>query len=305
MSDVRTTFAGETVLMAPERGKRPNAFRTYPSHTDPKEDCPFCPGHEESTPPTLLSLGDPWRLRVISNLYPAVQENGAHEVIVETREHEMELVDFSEERLVELFSVYQKRMKELEKRYRHVFIFKNHGHASGASLSHPHSQVIAFHHPSPQVRRELDVAEKHFETKGHCLYCEASSERRIVENHIFAAVAPYASRSPYETLLLPKTHSSSFTSAKPEELKGMAEALHQVLTRYKTSLASPPLSFWLHTAPQGHTKPESYHWHLEILPKLEELGGFEWGSGYYINSVDPDDAARQLQNQEEIIRNGS
>jgi UDPglucose--hexose-1-phosphate uridylyltransferase len=174
-------------------------------------------------------------------------------------------------------------------------------------MSHPHSQLIALPVVPVQLDRELASGDRHFQFRGRCLYCDViqqettEGKRLVVMNHEFVAIAPFASRFPYEIHILPRHHTSFFWEITKAQIDAFAEILRDVLRRYKLSLGDPSYSYILHTSPPDHKSPESYHWHLEVTPKLTETGGFEWGSGFYINPTPPEDAARQLREIERVM----
>lgn len=335
MSELRKSLTGRWVIIAQERGNRPNAFRTFVHVRDPKETCAFCPGHEHMTPPAVLTrAADPkgsksasaWKVRVIPNRFPALRIEGsldkrseglydkmagvgAHEIIIDTPDHETDLAEFSLEQLSDMVSAYRERIVDLfrDTRFRYVLVFKNYGHAAGATLSHSHSQLIALPVVPVQIEREISAAKKFYQFRGRCLYCDViqqettEGKRLVVMNHEFIAFSPFASRFPFEVHIVPRHHASFFWEITKEQVEAFSEILRDILRRYKISLKDPPYSFILHTSPPDHKTPECYHWHMEIMPKLTETGGFEWGSGFYINPTPPEDAAKHLRELERVM----
>ncbi len=320
------------VIIATERATRPTDFVT--SHeedrTDP-ERCPFCEGREEQTPPEIFSVrrdgttpnGPGWRVRVVSNKYPALRIEGdtardregmftrmdgvgAHEVIVETPEHDTHLALLPEEQVADVIRAYYQRYEDLDRdeRFEYLLLFRNHGRVAGASLSHPHSQLIALPMVPKRTSEEMDAAELYFVKQGVCVYCDmikqelASRERVVFENQRFIAVAPFAGRFPFETWILPKAHMASFGSISAEDVLAMANALKTTLLKLALCLDNPPYNYIVHTAPYEFPRSPAYHWHLEIMPQLTRTAGFEWGSGFHINPVAPEDAARYLREAE-------
>ncbi len=235
---------------------------------------------------------------------------GAHEVIVETPDHNVELADLPEARIVKVIQVFRDRMHDLggDDRFKYVLIFKNQGYLAGASLPHAHSQLIATPVTPKRVKEELTGAQRYYEFKHRCVFCDIikqetqlTRERLVLENDAFAVIAPFAARVPYEMWIIPKQHSCDFVSITDGERQGLAEALKQTLLKLRTALKSPPLNFLIHTAPfrrprAGYwaTIQHDYHWHLEIIPRLTRPAGFEEGSGFYINPVPPEEAAATL-----------
>ncbi len=314
---------GRWVIISTDRGKRPSSFGNQPKQEDPKM-CPFCPGNEHSTPPEVLAYRENgsqpnregWFLRVISNKYPALRVEGnlerepkgmydkmngigAHEVIIETPDHSRDLADLSVGEIKSVLWAYRERTLDLQRdrRFKYILIFKNHGEAAGASLEHSHSQLIATPIIPKKVEEEIEGAKKYYDFKERCIFCdiirqEITDNERIVNDYgDFIAFTPYASRFPFETWLLPKQHITHISDFSDDEFVYLAEALKDVLNRLRVALNNPPYNFLLHTAPIGNEYDNLFHWHIEIIPKLTKIAGFEWGSGFYINPTLPEDAA--------------
>ena len=318
---------GRWVIIAGERGRRPNPFRNYAATVENGQPCPFCPGHEEMTPPEVMAYrkdgsGRPsrWSVRVIPNRFPALRIEGdmdkhgeglydrmrgvgAHEVIIETPEHDSDPSRYTAAQMTEVVRAYRDRMTDLlrDSRFRFVLVFKNHGAPAGATLSHPHSQIIALPVVPIRIAAELTGAGKHYEYRGRCIYCDilsqelSDSRRLVVQNTDFVAYAPYASRFPFEISILPRRHGAFFWEITSAQMESLAEILQDVLRRYRLALKDPPYNYVIHTAPPGHPQPSQYHWQVEVIPKLTEVAGFEWGSGFYINPTPPEEAAAHLR----------
>ncbi len=318
---------GRWVIISTERGKRPSSLSSVPPKST-AQLCPFCPGNENFTPPEVLAYRQPatepnrpgWRLRVISNKYPALVIEGAltrepkgiydrmhgigaHEVIIETPEHAKDLTDMSDYEVRDVLWAYRERMIDLERdrRFKYILIFKNHGEMAGASLEHSHSQLIATPIIPKRVVEEIEGAKKYFDFKERCIFCdivrqEISEYERIVKDHdAFISFQPFASRFPFETWIIPKTHQSSFLEMSDAEYLILARCLKDTLWRIKLALNNPPFNFILHTRPIPRDTHEYFHWHFEIIPKLTKVAGFEWGSGFYINPTAPEEAASFLR----------
>ncbi len=180
-------------------------------------------------------------------------------------------------------------------------IFKNHGTAAGASLDHPHSQLIATPVVPITVAEEMKGAKKHYRVKERCVFCDIvrqelkERERLVYENGGFVAIEPYAPKFPFETWVLPRHHRARFEHTSDEDFALLANALKTALHKLNVALDDPPYNFILHTTPFGEDDPPHYHWHIEIMPTLIQVAGFEWGSGFYINPTPPEDAARFLR----------
>ncbi|MGH2349201.1 MAG: galactose-1-phosphate uridylyltransferase [bacterium] len=316
------------VIIATERAARPTDFTHEAIEPNDLEKCPFCEGREDRTPPEIFAIRDPgtapntpgWHVRVVSNKFPALRIEGdtertavgiytrmdgvgAHEVIIETTDHHAHLGLLPVAHVANVIEASLQRYRDLrgDTRFEYTLLFRNHGRAAGASLSHPHSQLIALPIVPRRVNEELDASERYFAKSGACIYCAMieqelrSRERVVFENAAFAVTTPYASRFPFETVILPKVHQADFGLVTPEDVPALAEALHEVLVRLHTCLKNPPYNFIIHTLPYKEGSKYAYHWHLEIIPQLTRVAGFEWGSGFYINSVIPEDAARYLR----------
>jgi UDPglucose--hexose-1-phosphate uridylyltransferase len=311
-----------------ERRKRPTDFRFERSIAIGREFCPFCPGREEMTPPEVMAYrrnpsarnGSDWDLRVVPNKFPALKVEGtldrqgeglfdrmngigAHEVIIETPEHDKTLASMSEPEVERVLWAFRERIVDLrqDRRLRYILVFKNHGAAAGATLEHAHSQLIALPIVPDFVREEIDGARRHFADKERCVFCDivrqevAAGHRVIQENGDVVALAPYASRFPFETWLLPRRHGSRYEEAPRNEYESLARLLKTVLMRMNRALESPPFNLIVHTAPCSEDAAEFYHWHVEVIPKLTRVAGFEWGTGFYINPTSPEEAARVLR----------
>ncbi len=321
-------IVGRWVIISTERGKRPSDF---PPPTKMKEtkSCPFCPGNEAMTPPEVYALrgnssatanSPGWDLRVISNKYPALKIEGdlnregegmfdrmngigAHEVVIETPNHQQDLVDLTVDQIKRVFLAFQLRTLDLKKdfRFKYLMCFKNQGEAAGASLEHSHSQLIATPVIPIRVQAELEGSAKYFEYKERCIFCdiirqEMSWGKRIVqESEDFVAIEPFAPRFPFETWVLPKQHESLYSNVTEAQTRELAAIMKSTLSRLKAALSDPPYNFVLHTDAFNNAGKDYYHWHVEIIPKLTKIAGFEWGTGFYINPVAPEDAAAYLR----------
>lgn len=326
MPEIRKDYVTDTwVVFSASRSQRPGAFRSGKSRTDPIK-CPFCYGHEHMTPPEILAYrkdgqpnGTGWWIRCVPNKYPALQVEGevhrrvnqifhsvngvgAHEVIVETPDHDVHMSMLSEFQIQEVITAYKQRYLDLirDKRFKYILIFKNHGERAGASISHPHSQLIATPIVPRRIMEEVEAVNRYYESMGGaCIYCEIietelEEEKRILAaNDSFIALSPYAARFPFETWILPKAHEMAFEDLADTERTPLARIMKDVLGRMHRVLDDPPFNYYIHTAPCDRKLPR-YHWHLEITPRLTETAGFERGTGFYINPVMPEDAASIL-----------
>ncbi|MGE0449977.1 MAG: DUF4931 domain-containing protein [Vicinamibacterales bacterium] len=245
--------------------------------------------------------GDPDRAGHV--LFQRVAGVGAHEVIIETSDHGASLATMGEEAIARVLWACQQRIRVLKSdpRLRHVLLFKNHGAAAGATLEHPHAQLIALPLVPDLVREEIEGARSHHAATGRCLFCDivarerASAIRLVHEDAEAVALMPYAARFPFETWLLPRIHGARFEDASSSVLAGVAASLRVVLRRMDAALARPAFNLVLHSAPFGEPVDQLYHWHVEVLPKLTRTAGFEWGTGCAINPTPPEEAAEVLR----------
>ena len=321
-------IVGRWVIIAHERAKRPHDFREEPHDHGQSQICPFCEGQEELTPPEIIAYrdfgsrpnGPGWRIRVIPNRFPALKIEGnlnkrgdgiydmmagigAHEVIIESPRHHTSMAALDEVSIREVLWVYRDRLVDLKKDTRlvHGMLFKNVGEAGGASLEHSHSQLIVTPIVPVSVWEEMTGSLEFYNYRGRCIFCdmvqqELSVEKRIVlDSTHFTAFCPYASRFPFETWIVPKAHSSHFENIPKPGVDDLGHVLRQVLNKLELALDNPAYNYIIHTAPFDHTELPHYHWHIEVIPRLTKVAGFEWGSGFYINPVPPEHAAGFLR----------
>lgn len=320
-------ITGRWVIISSERAKRPHDFAT---ETVKRKGglCPLCPGNERMTPQEVFAVrGDGsspnqpgWKIRVVPNKFPALMIEGdqgkgaegiydrmngigAHEVILETPDHDKDMFDFDIKDVGNVIIAYRQRVVDLKQdaRFKYVLIFKNHGQEAGASLEHSHSQLIALPIVPKRVSEEMVGGYNYFRFRDRCVYCDivdqelSGKERMVDENADFVSVAPYAPRFPFETWIVPKEHRAIFESINDGEISSFAEILLLTLRRLNDVLSNPPFNYVIHASPFNVGEVEHYHWHLEIIPKLTKIAGFEFGSGFYINPTPPEEAARYLR----------
>jgi UDPglucose--hexose-1-phosphate uridylyltransferase len=320
-------ITGRWVIIATDRAKRPSDFIRQPVPPPAATICPFDYSNEHKTPPEVLAYrnsgnrNEPgWRVRVVPNKFPVLGIEGelnrqgelmydkmngigAHEVIIETPEHGLTLAEMPERQIEEVMWAFKERVSDLKKdrRFRYIILFKNHGEAAGASLEHPHSQLIALPVVPNQVQEEVDGAKLYWDLKERCIFCDivrqeaANGARMITETDRFAVVAPYAPRFPFETWILPKRHESHFEEADAPTLQNLAWILRSTMRKIDKVLERPAYNYIVHSAPVQEQSLSYYHWHFEIIPKLTKMAGFEWGTGFYINPTPPEEAARFLR----------
>lgn len=326
----RTT--GRWLIIAPHRRLRPGAEppiaqssatgRRLPPPFD--HDCPFCPGNETALPgiiaETRIKAPPNWAVRVIPNKFPALNHEatvdarcseghralggyGFHEVIIESPRHDADLASMTDGDIEAVVRAYRDRSKDLLARPRieAVVLFRNHGPQGGASLSHPHAQVVALAFVPPTLALAAEWSHRYHHEHGRCPTCdEIAIERdlaiRIVDDtQHFVALVPFASERPFETWLLPKQHQASFTEIDESQLAEFAHLLRRTLSRLHRAQDDPPYNFVIDSAAGVESRSHCVHWRLRIAPTLAMPGGFELGAGIAINPSSPEDDAAVLR----------
>ena len=327
------------VVIATERGRRPTDFaKQKVENTKATSTCPMCVGNEKMTPPALMLYlkkngyikvsQDPqtgerpknWLVRTIPNLYPAftppkqpqdaekILQNkclaegiGHHEVIIESPNHDENPADAETPQLELVIQAYIDRLREISAKpyVQYVSIFRNYGQQAGASLSHPHSQLIATPIVPVLIQEEVDAAKRFLDEKKKCIFCdiiekETNGPRLISEDDDFVVFAPYASINPMEFWIMPKRHQASLLELKECEVSALAKTLRASLKALKDLVSDPPYNYGFHMVTDVSAK-DYYHWHLEVHPKLSIWAGFELNTGTYINTVSPEVAAEGLR----------
>jgi UDPglucose--hexose-1-phosphate uridylyltransferase len=323
----RDPISGRWVVIAAERAQRARQHGAA-NHSTPAEPCPFCAGNEALTPPEVWAArasnteaNQPgWRVRVVTNKYPALDCHsrspdgadrfyqtraglGVHEVIVECPDHVTNMAELGDDQVADIVRAYRERLAVLRQdpRWRYFLIYKNQGDRAGATFEHLHSQLVALPGVPRDARDEIAGAKGHFAATGRCIYCEmierelADGKRIVFVHDQFIALCPFAPRFSYETWILPKDHAAVFENSAPRELGQCAVALRETIRRLNRALDNPPFNYFIHSLPADGSLPQSYHWHLEILPQIFRAAGFELGTGANINGVTPEAAAELLR----------
>jgi len=326
---------GRWVIISTERGKRPHDFgKAYsgPSDKDcpfcegreqqtppeiyavrPQGTPPDSKGWKvrvvPSIAPFLDNQGELWKKGI--GLYDLIGAYGSHEVVVETPNHIANMADLEEGRIEDVLITYVKRTEALkkDKKIKYVLIFKNYGwQAGGGRVQHSRSQIIATPVNLKRVKEELEGSKNYYSYHERCVYCDIVREELDLKERIvldvdgILAVVPFASRFPFEVWILPKKHSADFYKIDSQERNSLAKVLKEVLAKIKKLLNDPPYNYVIHTAPfrrahKGYwtTIDEDYHWHIEVIPRLTQVAGFEWGTGFYICPTLPEEAAKYLR----------
>jgi UDPglucose--hexose-1-phosphate uridylyltransferase len=321
-------ITGRWVIISTDRAKRPTDFVRDKVQIRGSGFCPFCAGNETKTPPEIMAYrsdgshpnAQGWSLRVVPNKFPALGIEGslnrqgeglydkmhgigAHEVIIETPEHSQTLATLPVRNVEDVLWAYRDRIQDLkkDKRFKYILIFKNHGDAAGASLEHTHSQLIALPVVPKHVLEEVAGSQEYYNFKERCIFCDINRQetekgiRVIAENADFLAMAPFAPRFPFETWIVPKVHQSAFEDSQKHEFESLAAILKEMLQRLDKVLDCPAYNYIVHTSPIPESNNDYYHWHMEIMPKLTKIAGFEWGTGFFINPTPPEESATFLR----------
>jgi UDPglucose--hexose-1-phosphate uridylyltransferase len=326
------------VIIASERGVRPSSWAVGgPSQAEEATlpgGCPFCEHNERMTPHEVMSLrdaGEPdqpgWYVRVVPHKFPVLRVEGqpeplsdglrtrmdgigAHEIIIEHPRHNTDLAFLPPEQIMRVFAACIARMQDLRRdlRFQHLALFRNHRREAGATLDHPHSQLVAFPLVPNGVAEQLMGSHAYFAAHGRCVYCEigadelAQGRRIVLESEHFVTICPYASPLPYGTQILPRRHGADLCAMGVAEQADLASVMQRLLIAYRSALGNPPYNLIYHTAPiqvpdeapYGQNLTSHYHWHVEVAPRLAGVTGAEWGTGFPVNPVSPEEAAVEL-----------
>jgi UDPglucose--hexose-1-phosphate uridylyltransferase len=319
---------GVTVVIEPERAGRPRDFLRTPDEVADASTCPFCAGHEEMTPPSRLELALPgesgWEVRAFANMFPALVALpdddgpcdlgapwpyagttgfGAHEVIVETPRHDETLADYSPAHVALFADALAYRIKAWREdgRFAAAVVFRNYGKAAGASLSHPHTQIMALPRVPDMLVRELGNFTQYAMQGGRCVLCDVvladdMGDRTIFDDGLTVVHSTWAAPVPYFMRITPRHCAGTIADASSQERASFGAALVAAARAIRGVFGDAAFNVIVHDAPYSAQHAGlPFHWHAEVLPRASEQAGFEWGSGIYLNVVDPDVAAAQLR----------
>jgi UDPglucose--hexose-1-phosphate uridylyltransferase len=332
MSEIRQDITTEEwVIMARERAMRPHDFESKRDRLPVPAflaSCPFCPGNETETPGETLSYLNArtgkWQVRSFVNRYPALTPDGSrerrkeggffismdgigtHEVLVEGPIHNRILAMMDEGEVETVLRAYRERYRALIKQsfVQLVLIFKNHGQSAGTSLEHPHSQLIATPLVPRHIRMRCAVAIRYYDHTCRCLYSDiiasekSQATRMVMETDKFVVFHPFASRSPFETWILPKRYEASFANVTEEEMEDLSHVLRITLLKLYKGLNNPDYNYIINSVPKGDEYNGYYLWHIRIIPRLVKVAGFEIGSGIHINTALPEETASFIRGVE-------
>jgi UDPglucose--hexose-1-phosphate uridylyltransferase len=335
MSEYRQNVTnGEWVIISTERSKRHTDYvsteKVRAAQQEHNPDCPFCKGNEHKCKEPIYEVksGEDWKLRVVPNIYAAVSRPeqipvgalprtrvgdihllakgyGAAEVIIENPKHNANLAFVEKLAAYEVIKSYKERFNALasDPNIAVVNIFKNYGASAGATLEHPHSQIIAIHVLPTYITDYMAYSRRAFNTYGTCIFCDlikkeiTSGDRIITMSKHFVAFCPFASKHPYEVRIFPLKHSALYGTISEEEMADLAYILQVVLAKISMLLNDPDYNYYIRTVPNSDGDVRFYHWHIAITPRLTRSAGFELGTRVYINTTIPEEAAEQLRNQ--------
>jgi UDPglucose--hexose-1-phosphate uridylyltransferase len=315
------------VIIAAERAKRPTDFDLEQEEAAPSFD-PFATGNEDKTPPEIAAFRDAgthpnkpgWRVRVVPNKFPALQVEGtlsprgdgvydrmqgvgAHEVIIDTPKTVRSFTALPDPAVQEMLWMYRDRLIDLrrDRRLKYGMVFKNVGQAAGATMYHSHSQLIVTPIVPKNIQQKIDACEEFRSFRGRCLVCDIVAQeveqksRVVLDTGLFLSFEPYAPRTPFETWIFPKNHETHFEDIQQQACEEFAFILKRTIQRIEKGLGPVAYNYMLFTAPFDVGGLPHYHWHLEIIPRMTKQAGFEWGTGFYINPVPPEEAAEFLR----------
>ena len=328
MSELRRDpIGGRWVIVDTDHPHKPDQY-DYERQVYMGGTCPFCYGNESMTPPEIEAIRDShtqpnssgWQVRVVANKFPALQVEGdierrglgmydmsngvgAHEVLIETPYHQKDICDLLNHEVENFLNMYCRRAIDLakDKRFKYIMVFKNFGAAAGASLEHPHTQLIALPMIPKSAAEEIKGAQNYFEYRERCIFCdiiryEKEADRRVLlENEHFLVVAPYAPRFSFELAVYPKKHNPAFENTTEAELESLGVILSATLAKIARALNHPDYNLIIHNTPCSNNVGDFYHWHIEFMPVLARVAGFEWGTGFYINPISPEESVQVLK----------
>jgi len=322
----RDPVNGRWIIVTTDNPKKPSDFERSQDGFK-GGPCPFCYGNEHFTPPEIEVSRYPntypntpgWIVRTIANKFPALQIEGdlnrraigiyemlngigAHEVIVETPYHNKDLADLTDDEVTLVIDMYCRRARDLhrDQRFKYILIFKNYGAAAGATIEHPHTQLIALPMIPKNALEELHGASDYFSINERCVFCDIlkqeieEKERILIENDYFVSFCPFVSRFSFEVRIMPRAHENRFCQINDKEKLELAKVLKETLSKLKAALGEHSYNFIIHSSPLDNKNYDYYHWSIEIMPRLSRIAGFEWGTGFYVQPTPPELAAKYL-----------
>lgn len=288
-------LTGTPTILASNRAKRSDQTGAVGNKADKPDAhaCFFCKGNESLTPEAVYQDADDWNVRAFANKFP-IMEN--HEIFVHSPNHDLDISDLSHEQNVKIIRAFLNRTNYYTSQGKEVLIFNNRGGKAGASLLHPHSQLIALTGFPGILELEKQKAQRYMNENNNCYWCDMYKEetafksRLVYESKHFVLVVPEASRWSYEMILLPKEHKPNFEYINEIEINDFARILKSALYAYDKLFDKPDRNFWIHTQ-----KYEPFHWHVGFIAHIKVLGGLELGAGIWVSDrATPQEAATKL-----------
>jgi len=329
MSELRQDLiSGDWVLLAPGRAARPKFLdqKKKPRKALPKSECPFEDLKKSGNWPPIAAYPNEkhWKIAVIPNKFPAIARGsvcsvplrsdiyfartavGTHSLLI-TRDHSKHFIDLGPSEATKVFEVLRSlhNAAAKDKCAAYVSSFYNYGPTAGASVWHPHYQILSLPIVPPHVVHSLNGASEYFKAHGRCVRCDiikvetAKGLRVVGQNEHAIAIAPYASKRPFEVSVIPKRHQKTFRSAPAPVVRSVALLLQSVMRKMKKNLNDPDLNFFVHDAPLDNKNQQHHHWHIEVTPRTSTDAGFEFSTGIQINIVDPDNAAAIIRGKKQ------
>jgi UDPglucose--hexose-1-phosphate uridylyltransferase len=318
-----------------EGSKGPENYEALRKRIEESRACPLCKGNEVETAPEVAAFRPEgsgadtpgWSVRAVRSAAPVLEDDGdlgrkgvgmydkmnsfgVHEIIVESPEHGTPPEDMGEEQMKRVIRMQVMRISEIEKneKIKYVLVSKNSGMLAGSANPHPHSLIVAMPIIPMRIKAELDGAKEYYAYKERCIFCdiideEIRAEKRVIMlSERFIAFCPYASKFPFEFWIMPRRHNCSFRGISAEEVEDLGSLMTSLFRKMRSVLGDPSYSYVVHTAPNmiprknlWHTLGEDFHWHIEVVPRLLRSSGFEWGSGFYVITTSPEEAARFIR----------
>lgn len=298
----RCFLTDEHVFFAEERAKRPHSFKKVKIANTPKEFCPFCLENEKMTPPEVYSTADK-KIRIVPNKYPFVTIDkdcfGVHDVLIDTDEHDRRLCTFTDEQMHELMKVIKFRVGNLEEdeRLEYIQVFKNQGIDAGASQSHSHWQIAGLSVVPEKINKIMNKLSDFKKETGKCYFCSLNHEERIVEeDENFIVYCPYDSKFSYEMYIIPRAHNCNFKNFSDEELFSLGKIIRNSVYRLAQIYEGISYNICFYNMPVNAKGEDSFHFFIQIIPRIGQMAGFEFSTGCFISSVLPENAAVNLRN---------
>ncbi len=301
-------LTGELIFFAEERAKRPQNFKKLRVSETPKEFCPFCPENSSMTPKEIFSTDDK-KIRIVPNKYPFISKNdffhhGLHDVLIDTDDHKERLYKFTDEHIAEVMKAIKHRFTEVmqDKRIKYVQVFKNDGIDAGASQSHSHWQIASLSVVPPKFEGIKNVLQKYYNDNGECYFCHLKKtlgSQIIEENESFMSYVPTDAKFPYEMYIIPKEHILNISECDETQIFDLGKMVRNCVKRLAALYEGISYNICFFNSPKAESDDDDFrkylHFHIQIIPRIGHMAGFEFSTGCYINSVLPEKSAEILK----------